>query len=330
MSDKISVIVPVYNVEPYLERCLDSIINNTYRNLEIICVNDGSSDGCGGILDRYAKMDDRFVVIHKENGGVSSARNRGLDATTGEYVAFVDPDDWIHPQYFEIMLTVHKQDNCDIAICGFNQVTEKTPFVEYELDGLETIKRSSEWNFNNSLSKTYVWARLYKRELLTIRFREDIRFAEDLAYNIMLSCKYENMRVSLVDRNMYFYFQRAGSLVSKYSHDDVWHLGEVFENCAENASSCFAKKICLKEAIARVLSVRYMRSCMKQEKAGVRKCNVFLRRNVKNFCRLENCTLKEKLKYMILYLMPQVYRLGRIINDPTLLDMEKNLRSKGT
>ena len=93
MEEKISVIVPVYNVEPYLERCLDSIIQNTYRNLEIICVNDGSTDNCGAILDRYAEQDDRFVVIHKENGGLSSARNSGMDVATGEFIAFIDSDD---------------------------------------------------------------------------------------------------------------------------------------------------------------------------------------------------------------------------------------------
>lgn len=124
MDDKISVIVPVYNVELYLERCLDSIIHNTYKNLEIICVDDGSTDGCGGILDRYAQMDKRVVVIHRENGGVSAARNSGMDAATGDSVSFIDSDDWIHPQYFEILLEYQKKEEFDFSMCSFVSTTD--------------------------------------------------------------------------------------------------------------------------------------------------------------------------------------------------------------
>ena len=100
---KISVIVPVYNVEQYLPQCLDSIINQTYKNLEIICVDDGSPDNSGKILDEYAKKDKRIKVIHQENQGVSVARNTGLDNATGKYIGFVDPDDWIEADYYETL-----------------------------------------------------------------------------------------------------------------------------------------------------------------------------------------------------------------------------------
>lgn len=100
-KDKITVIIPVYNVENYLERCLKSILYNTYTNLEIICVNDGSTDNSKKILESYSKRDKRVVVINKKNAGVSSARNAGIKIATGEYIAFVDSDDWIHEKYFE-------------------------------------------------------------------------------------------------------------------------------------------------------------------------------------------------------------------------------------
>ena len=100
---KISVIVPVYNVESYLARCVDSILAQTYQNLEIILVNDGSRDASGSICDAYAQKDSRITVIHKENGGLSSARNAGIDAASGEYLTFVDSDDWIEPQTYEWM-----------------------------------------------------------------------------------------------------------------------------------------------------------------------------------------------------------------------------------
>ncbi len=104
MDKKISVIVPVYKVEKYLARCVDSIIDQTYKNLEIILVDDGSPDGCGAMCDEYAKKDERIKVIHKENGGLSSARNAGLDIATGDYIAFVDSDDRITPDAYENLL----------------------------------------------------------------------------------------------------------------------------------------------------------------------------------------------------------------------------------
>ena len=101
---KISVIIPIYNTAAYLPRCLDSILQNTYRSLEIICVNDGSTDDSAVILERYAAADSRIIAVNQENAGVSAARNTGLDMATGDFIAFVDSDDWVHPQYFEILI----------------------------------------------------------------------------------------------------------------------------------------------------------------------------------------------------------------------------------
>lgn len=102
----ISVIIPVYNTEAYLERCLVSVLSNTYRDLEVICINDGSTDGSLEILNAFARQDERVTVIDKKNGGLSAARNDGLRRATGEWIAFIDSDDWIHPRYFETFLSV--------------------------------------------------------------------------------------------------------------------------------------------------------------------------------------------------------------------------------
>ena len=122
----ISVIVPVYNVENYLPRCLDSIINQTYTNLEILLVDDGATDNSGKLCDEYAQKDNRIRVFHKENGGVSSARNMGLDNATGEYIAFVDSDDYIDKCMYEIMLNSSVQNNADIVVCGYLSQSIKT------------------------------------------------------------------------------------------------------------------------------------------------------------------------------------------------------------
>ena len=118
MGEKISVIIPVYKVEPYLRQCLDSVVGQTYNNLEIIIIDDGSPDNCGVICDEYAAKDDRIIVIHKENGGLSAARNDGLELATGEWVAFVDSDDWCELDYYEQLLRAKGDRMPDIFWAG--------------------------------------------------------------------------------------------------------------------------------------------------------------------------------------------------------------------
>ena len=119
MTPTVSVIVPIYNVERYLARCIDSILSQTFTDFEIILINDGSPDNCGGICDEYAAKDDRIRVIHQENGGVSSARNHAIDVAQGEYVCFVDPDDIIFPCYLETLLLSARNSNSDLVVCGY-------------------------------------------------------------------------------------------------------------------------------------------------------------------------------------------------------------------
>ena len=119
INDLISVIVPVYNVEKYLVQCINSILNQTIKNLEIILVDDGSLDNSGKICDEFSKKDDRIVAIHKENNGLSSARNAGLEIANGNYIGFVDSDDWLDEHMYEILLKLIKENNSDISCCDF-------------------------------------------------------------------------------------------------------------------------------------------------------------------------------------------------------------------
>ncbi len=118
MSDTISVIVPVYNVAPYLQRCVNSILAQTYQDLELIMIDDGSTDNSGSICDELQKKDPRIIVIHQNNQGVSAARNAGLDKCTGGYISFVDPDDWIEQNMYQDMVTAIKQKDADFAVCN--------------------------------------------------------------------------------------------------------------------------------------------------------------------------------------------------------------------
>ena len=119
---KISIIVPIYNIEKYLPRCLDSILAQTYKNLEVILVDDGSVDNSGMIADKYARNDQRIIVIHQVNKGVSAARNAGLDLATGDYIGFVDGDDYIEPDMYEILMRIIDEQQVDIAHCGYQMV----------------------------------------------------------------------------------------------------------------------------------------------------------------------------------------------------------------
>ena len=165
----ISVIVPVYNVEAWLPRCGDSILSQTYENLEILLVDDGSTDDSGLICEEYAKKDTRIRVIHKENGGLSSARNSGLDAASGEYIGFVDSDDWIEPEMYAEMLSLMLKSDAQIVCAGRYDVAggtgEKTvglcPKRQEQVSGEELAGRIFLWDHCDSSACD----KLYRREL---------------------------------------------------------------------------------------------------------------------------------------------------------------------
>ena len=181
MEQKVSVIVPIYKVEPYLKRAVDSILHQTYHNLEIILVDDGSPDQCGRICDDYAKEDNRITVIHKENGGLSDARNAGLDAAHGEYIVFVDSDDFIAEDYVETLMQCLKKYDADVAMCSY-AVTASVELDEsiFKASRDETVEVCDRRELLNNLydanhkDATYFivsWNKIYKASLW-----QDVRF----------------------------------------------------------------------------------------------------------------------------------------------------------
>lgn len=173
---KISVVVPIYNVEKQLPRCLDSLLCQTYGDFELVLVDDGSPDGCGKICDEYAARDSRIRVIHRENGGLSAARNSGIDAAQGEYLAFVDSDDYVAADYLEFMLDLMLDNNADIAACGAAAVypggktdVSNTDSVLRVMDSRQALERMC---YNDGFYVT-AWDKLYRRSLFdTVRFPE--------------------------------------------------------------------------------------------------------------------------------------------------------------
>ena len=181
----ISVIVPIYNVEKYLCRCIESIINQIYKNLQIILVDDGSPDKCGEICDEYAKKDSRITVIHQKNKGVSAARNVGLEIANGEYVGFVDPDDYIDEQMYGNMLDALCETNSDFAICGYDYVDEQgNVFRPYEEKDVRVLTQKEYMSMQFDMPPTVrhgVVNKLFKKELLSKKcFPENLHSSEDV------------------------------------------------------------------------------------------------------------------------------------------------------
>lgn len=233
MNPKISVIVPIYKVEDYLSRCVDSIINQTYKNLEIILVDDGSPDNCPQICDDYASWDNRIKVIHKINGGLSDARNAGMKIATGEYISFIDSDDWIDTHMFEDMFNQLYMDNSDVVSCGVKWVEEDGTLIRnVSLDKSTIINRNDavrEIIIDGKL-KQHVWNKLYKAELIRGISFEKGRYHEDVFWSYQIFGKVD--RVSIMDSSYYYYVQRSSSIMGEeYSAKRLDTLDAMMNRC---------------------------------------------------------------------------------------------------
>lgn len=218
---RISIIIPIYKVEQYLDKCISSVTNQTYHNLEIILVDDGSPDRCGSICDNYALTDSRIKVIHKKNGGLSEARNYGIDQATGDYIGFVDGDDWVENDMFEALYTKAVEYRADISICGFYTVKNNKvnlPHIaahDIEYSGEEALSELAKDRITN-----HAWNKLYKRELFTeIRYPVGMAF-EDIATTYRLFAV--STKIVYIRACKYYYLLREASITGQkvyYSAD---------------------------------------------------------------------------------------------------------------
>ena len=233
MDEKISVIVPVYNVEQYLERCVDSIINQTYKNLEIILVNDGSTDNSGQLCDELARKDDRIRVVHKKNGGLSDARNVGIDEAEAELVGFIDSDDYIDEDMYEVLINNLKAANADLSMCGHYDVYNNVPESQvsdkktWELSPQEAIKMVMEAKI---LSVTAV-NKLYKKSLFSELKFEIGKIAEDAFIMIKLLDKCN--KIVATNEKKYYYVHRENSITTQKFSLKFLNVIEAYEQNKE-------------------------------------------------------------------------------------------------
>lgn len=212
----VSIIVPIYNVEEYLNCCVESIVNQTYSNLEIILVDDGSPDNCPKICDEWAEKDNRIKVVHKENGGLSDARNAGLEVATGEIVSFIDSDDWIEPNMFETMLNRMIEDDSDIVSCGVKWVEENGKVIRKD-----TVLNNLVLNpnfamkelINDRALKQHVCNKIYKYELIKDIPFEKGKYHEDVFWSYQIVGKAK--KISIIIDSFYNYVQRSNSIMGE-------------------------------------------------------------------------------------------------------------------
>ena len=307
----ISVIVPVYKVEKYLNRCINSIINQTYRDLEIILVDDGSPDRCGEICDEYALKDNRIKVLHKENNGQSSARNAGLDIATGNYITFVDSDDWIEPQTYTLMLLAIQNNDCDIAICGHRIAYDENPTLnnfsaDTQLLNSEELLQEIFGKLNNA-----AWNKLYRKELIgDLRFPIGFAHGEDLIFNLNYL---KNCKSGVINNTpLYNYFVRADSVTnSNFNNKKIAEITskdmafkivkELYPSQIENAQKyCFRARMNLIRSIHKA----------KQEKNHLDLLNEINTYITDNFSKVKNLLrFKEKIEYLLYTKFKTIYKM---------------------
>lgn len=221
MKFKVSIVVPIYKVEKYLQRCIESICHQTYQNLEIILVDDGSPDHCGEIIEDYAAADHRIISLHKSNGGLSDARNAGMRYVSGDFTLFIDSDDWIESRMVEKMVEASLAFSADIVQCGFYYAYDDHLLFDnqnFSKDGsIEILDNQTLMHelIKNNKIKNFAWGKLYKTEIIkNIPFKTGVVF-EDVfwAHHVM----HRTNTYVILNTPLYYYLQRADSIVASYS-----------------------------------------------------------------------------------------------------------------
>lgn len=309
MNPLISVIVPVYKVEQFLPRCVNSLLAQTYDNLEIILVDDGSPDRCGQICDEYANADNRVIVIHKPNGGLSSARNAGLDIARGDYIAFVDSDDWVDTDCYEklYMLAVKYQvgfvyaGRYDVDGAADRETIGLCPEREELISGEEMATRIFHWDHVDSAA----WDKLYARELFDgIRYPVGV-IGEDIPVTYRLALKAE--RCALGNFAFYHYYHRPGSIttspVSKRDYDIPNNAIEVYDYVARNYPNIIDSARFLKVRTAAWITQLLdgaPESIRSEHKNAYRKYRSILRDNLRYIISYPRFTASQKRDYILI------------------------------
>lgn len=327
---KLSIIIPVYNVEKYLSKCLESIVNQTYNNLDIIIIDDGSTDSSGKICDEYSKIDKRIKIFHQTNQGVSAARNKGIDLATGEYLTFIDSDDWIEKDYFEKAVEYLNKFNPVVMINNYLKIDKDENIINYFDKNNKILKLSQRDALIEMIKGDYYgWepvATFYKSELCKlVKFNLNIRFAEDLLfkYSFLKKC---NTDVVFIPLYKYYYVYRDESACNSYNLSkkiDALKVLRLIMIMEIHREPIIRNLLFYKEFIPRLIT--YVKEAAKSDDVNDQAVGLVLQRKIKRilFEHLLNkkISLFNKIK-MFICLFP--YKI--IVNIDKIFQFMKNSR----
>lgn len=316
----ISVIIPVYNVEQYLPQCLDSVLGNSYRELEVICVDDGSTDGSGEIIDQYAREDARVRAYHKPNGGVSSARNLGLEKARGEWVCFIDSDDAVNYRFFELLIQAWKDDGerADVVICGrlWHEAGEKLDWHR-EIETSGSAVRLLRWSEirNNMMAWAFVCGKLYRRKIVeNIYCPLELKYSEDVYYNMYVLNSVPSLRLIAADDAEYLYRKRQQSAshllsISLRTESFVKLLGDSLKFHDRSG-----KSVCCELAARYIFSEIYSGGDVER----IRVCRTYMRRALKQWALSGFVSLGNAVafhKFILYNFIPKLSRVGQVLHN---------------
>lgn len=308
---QLSIIVPVYNVEKFLDKCLSSILSQTFTEFELILVDDGSTDGSGEICNRYAESDNRIHVIHKKNGGLSSARNQGIITARGEYIGFCDSDDWVEPDMYKELMSAALNENADIAICRLQRITSQGNI-------LDTIGYTNYCTLDNCTATkeilrdepmpSYAVNKVYKRTLFKrIEYPLD-RYFEDTATTYKLISRAN--KIAITPYVGYNYLYNPDSLsnnksidyskVVKREYDNALAFGERYMFCKNQYSLSDVRVICADKAYMRMRAFLHLQAHKGFKLSIKQKAEISNIMNSFSLCDLKNFSWMQKLD-VILY-----------------------------
>ena len=313
---KISIIVPVYNVEEYLENCITSILNQTFKDFELILINDGSTDNSLEICEHYKDIDDRICIIDKKNGGLSSARNAGLNIAKGEYIGFVDSDDYIHPQMYEILYNEIVKNNADVVLCNFKEVYnydenlicyKKNAKEDVSIRLFSNIEALENIDSIDAVKFIVAWNKLYKSWIFNnLRYRNGIIHEDEfIIHRILYKCR----KVIYIERQLYFYMQRDGSIMQQANKitkiDYLLALSDrvrfFYENGLENLQ--------YKYEYIYLLNIFKLYPELEKNQGYLKK--IILRIDFLKLMKIlnknRNYSFKEKITWVIFCINPQIY-----------------------
>lgn len=313
MNPLISIIVPIYKVEEYLEKCIESILAQSITNFELILIDDGSPDECGKICDFYESKDNRIKVVHKQNEGLSAARNSGLNIAEGDYVGFVDSDDWIHKEMYEILLTLLIDNNADIAQCEFIRTFDEEESVDNsQRNTIETFDNNESLKniYNKKAISTVVsWNKLYKRELFEyIRFPKGKIHEDEFTTHKLL---YKSKKLVYTNKVLYFYRQTPNSIMNSKFNKKRLDILDAMQERLEFAE-LIQNEIFINETLQKYMFrlVSFYYKCKKEipEEKDIIK-DIKKRSDLLFFKYYINSKskIRSKIKYGIFYLFPNLY-----------------------